>query len=130
MIRINIFFRFFITNEDKLKIFNSSIGLNLDSLPTTLNFMLIQMNKCDLKRISGHLNVFHDSKQYLKKMDLSNNELEEFPFNELYQMTSLIILKLSYNHLKSVPDEAFKGCFKLKMLDLSFNQINYLGDCF
>ena len=89
--------------------------------------MLIQMNKCELKAFD-QLNVFHNSVQQLKKIDLSNNELDAFPFDELYQLNGLLILKLSYNHLKSVPDDAFKGCTKLRMLDLSFNQLNYLGN--
>lgn len=98
----------------------------MQTFPKTLNFLLIQMNKCDLFNFS-QFNVFQNSVALLKKVDLSYNELEEFPFNELYLLNDLIILKLSYNHLRSI-DNALKGCNKLKMLDLSFNKISYLDN--
>ena len=89
--------------------------------------MLVQLNKVGL-RTFDQLNVLHTSMQQLRKLDLSNNELEEFPFSELFQLNGLLILKLAYNHLRTLPDDAFKGCNRLKMLDLSFNQLNYLGN--
>lgn len=89
--------------------------------------MLIQLNKVGL-RAFDQLGVLHTSMQQLRKLDLSNNELEEFPFGELFQLNGLLILKLPYNHLKTLPDDALKGCNRLKMLDLSFNQLNYLGN--
>ena len=89
--------------------------------------MLIQLDKVGL-RAFNQLSLLHTSMQQLRKLDLSNNELEEFPFAELFQLNGLLILKLAYNHLRTLPDDAFKGCVRLKMLDLSFNQLNYLGN--
>lgn len=85
------------------------------------------MNKCELHTFD-QLNLLHNSMNQIKKLDLSSNELEEFPFKELYQLNDLLILKLSYNKLSIIPDDSFQGCTKLKMLDLSFNQLNYLGN--
>lgn len=58
-------------------------------------------------------------------IDFSSNELTQVP-RGIENATSLLVLNLSENRLRSVPNELFKECKELMLLDLSFNQLENL----
>ena len=62
----------------------------------------------------------------LKKLDLSNNRIQQFSINTLCPLNNLNSLNVSNNHLQSLSDiEVTDGCLgSVQILDLSYNQIN------
>ncbi|XP_072321689.1 immunoglobulin superfamily containing leucine-rich repeat protein 2-like [Eucyclogobius newberryi] len=60
---------------------------------------------------------------YLRNLDLSHNQLTDFPWADLENLTSLQLLKLDHNELEKIPENAFSNLKELNSLRLNNNKI-------
>lgn len=72
---------------------------------------------------------FNCSRNTLKRIDITHNDVENFPFADLAAFPKLEYLNLKYNSLKRIPDYAFGNSVNTKMrkIVLSFNKITHVG---
>jgi len=84
-------------------------------------------NKISSIKISGNKLVHYTkiSPKSLMYLDLSNN-LFENPIDYYMGLSSLSNLNLSKNMLSRLPSKIIYNCYNLKVLDLSFNCIEYI----
>lgn len=119
--------RFPIGSFGKLYISNSSL-LTLDKIPNLtaeLTFTAITFTKTNTKSVD--LNVFESSRFTLKRLEVTHNHLDTFPFQNLTRFKKLTHLDLYYNNIKTIPDDAFGHNDHIQAIDLSYNKISYVG---
>lgn len=118
----------------------------LTSLPTavmhclkSLSFLNVSRNKlitfpdpwaCPLKQCKASSNVIESLpntisifwRTHLQEVDFSDNNLKSLP-SYIFELEALVLLRLSGNHIATLPATNKWKCSQLKMLDLSRNQL-------
>uniref|UniRef100_A0A3B5BEW0 non-specific serine/threonine protein kinase n=1 Tax=Stegastes partitus TaxID=144197 RepID=A0A3B5BEW0_9TELE len=118
----------------------------LTSLPTavmhclkSLSFLNVSKNKlitfpdpwaCPLKQCKASYNVIESLpntisifwRTHLQEVDFSDNSLKELP-SYIFELEALVSLRLSGNHIETLPATNKWKCSQLRMLDLSKNQL-------
>ncbi|UYV77222.1 hypothetical protein LAZ67_15000169 [Cordylochernes scorpioides] len=108
----------------KLSLINSEFA-SLDRTTLHVSFEFIEVHKTNLRSIET--GSFDSSIERLRRLEITHNNLEKFPFKDFKSFPNLESLILRYNELKSIPDEALSGHSRLQKIDLSFNKISYIG---
>lgn len=115
----------------------SSLGKLTENLP---NLEILTADNCDITSLVGvefskgirsislaNNNLAEIPKlcnvNYLEKLDISNNKLDDFFSESLSDCYSLTCLSLRKNEIKQIDLTKFKNCLALKSLDFSYNQI-------
>lgn len=81
----------------------------------------LQISGCRLKKIEN--NAFKSQGQYLKNLNLQDNELTEVPVKALRVLTRLSLLDLSRNKITHIDNYSFSTLQDLTTLKLSDNNI-------
>jgi Ca2+-binding EF-hand superfamily protein len=123
----------FFFRADKIQVMKLDYNL-LTTLPSGLSdcrdlvYLSISQNKLNGNSILGKETPLTHLKKLIY-LDLSGNEIEEWPFQNSFQnIPTLEILKLNNNNLNMIPGpECLSSFLKLKTLDLSNNDIIALG---
>jgi Leucine-rich repeat (LRR) protein len=68
------------------------------------------------------VNVLISSNPLLKRLNLSSNELNSFPFSESENLQFLNVLDLSSNNISSIPDAFLQRTFLTKVTDLNVSE--------
>jgi Leucine-rich repeat (LRR) protein len=92
----------------------------LSSLPC-LRYLNCRNNK--IKNCGIPSEIF--SLDELLVLDLSHNELKEVP-NQLEQSKGLLVLNLSHNYIQTIPNQLFVNLTDLLYLDLSHNNLGII----
>lgn len=109
------------TPLDLLYVNNSTINTLKDNIFVNLQVQNIQLSGCKIKSVSD--NAFKGQEQYLKNLNLQDNDLSEVPIESLRPLRSLSLLDLSHNRISAVSDGAFETLTKLSTLKLSDNNV-------
>lgn len=109
------------TPIDLLYVNNSTIKALTDSIFAQLKVHNLQLSGCKIKTVSSE--ALNGQEQYLKNLNLQDNDLSEVPVEGLRLMRSLVLLDLSHNRISEVPDGAFETLTKLATLKLSDNNV-------
>ncbi|XP_045767462.1 leucine-rich repeat and immunoglobulin-like domain-containing nogo receptor-interacting protein 1 [Maniola jurtina] len=115
-------------NSSARKISIDLLYINNSTIPTLTNEMFenlaihnLQISGCKVKRIEN--NAFKSQGQYLKNLNLQDNELTEVPVKALRVLTSLSLLDLSKNKISYIENYSFSTLQDLTTLKLSDNNI-------
>ncbi|KAL4703049.1 hypothetical protein ACJJTC_006659 [Scirpophaga incertulas] len=65
---------------------------------------------------------------YVKYLNLSTNLISNLPFDYFWSMDNLQNLDLSHNNLDDIPDDTFTKNFKLKNINMTYNEIAKLDN--
>ncbi|KAJ8979500.1 hypothetical protein NQ317_007683 [Molorchus minor] len=109
------------TPLDLLYVNNSTIGELKDNILVNLKVQNIQLSGCKIKKIASE--TFKGQEQYLKNLNLQENDLSEVPVDSFKKLRTLQLLDLSHNRITKVPDGAFENLKKLATLKLSDNNV-------
>ncbi|CAH2240558.1 jg21032 [Pararge aegeria aegeria] len=106
---------------DLLYINNSTISTITNDMFENLAIHSLQISGCKVKKIEN--NAFKSQGQYLKNLNLQDNELTEVPVKALRVLTSLSLLDISKNKISSIENYSFSTLQDLTTLKLSDNNI-------
>lgn len=106
---------------DLLYVNNSTIGTLSDQIFFKLQVHNIQLSGCKIKKVTSE--AFKGQEQYLKNLNLQDNDLSEVPVESLRPLRTLSLLDLSHNRIGAIPDGAFETLTKLSTLKLSDNNV-------
>ncbi|XP_022127855.2 leucine-rich repeat and fibronectin type III domain-containing protein 1-like protein [Pieris rapae] len=106
---------------DLLYINNSSVTELSDDLFVNLAIHNLQISSCKIKRIGE--NAFRGQGQFLKNLNLQDNELTEVPTKAFGILKSLSLLDISKNRITYIQDNAFFTLQELTTLKLSDNNV-------
>jgi len=115
---INDFGRLFISNS-------SMPTIDRYSLTGEKAFVVVSLTRTDTKSID--LASLESSRLSLKRLEVTHNLLESFPFANLTRFKRLSHIDLSYNNMKTIAESAFGHNDQIGYIDLSFNKISYVG---
>ena len=101
----------------------------LNTLPVGIAFHLRKCTKLDLhKNNMGNVPPIILQLPMLKELNLSNNKISKLP--NVSWSASLVQLNLSYNELKTLPDDVTEQCAgSMKVLRLEHNQLRKVPQC-
>ncbi|XP_028043588.1 chaoptin-like [Bombyx mandarina] len=86
---------------------------------------LLKMISLDLSRNQiTDFSVNADDLQFVKKLNLSGNHIFQLYYKSFSAMGNLENLDLSHNKLYEIPETAFKNYFSLRILNMTFNDID------
>jgi Leucine-rich repeat (LRR) protein len=118
--------RFPINDFGRLFISNSSMPtIDRYSLTGEKAFVVVSLTRTDTTSID--LASLESSRLSLKRLEVTHNLLESFPFANLTRFKRLSHIDLSYNNIKTIPENAFGHNDQIGYIDLSFNKISYVG---
>lgn len=109
------------TPLDLLYVNNSTVGILQDNIIINLKIHNIQLSGCRIRTVESA--AFSGQEQYLKNLNLQENELNEVPIESLKPLQHLQLLDLSHNRITNVPVGAFETLLKLSTLKLSDNNV-------
>lgn len=109
------------TPIDLLYINNSTIGALKPAIFQNLEIHNAQLSGCKIKTVAG--DAFKGQEQFLKNLNLQDNDLSEVPVDSLRNLKALVLLDLTRNRISVVPDGAFETLNKLHTLKLSDNNV-------
>ncbi|KAJ8964478.1 hypothetical protein NQ314_004765 [Rhamnusium bicolor] len=109
------------TPLDLLYVNNSTVGDLKDNILANLKVQNIQLSGCKIKKVSS--GAFKGQEQYLKNLNLQDNDLSEVPVDSFRKLRTLSLLDLSHNRINTVPTGAFETLNKLATLKLSDNNV-------
>ena len=113
---------------DLLYVNNSTIGVLRNSAFANLRIHNIQLSGCKIKTILG--DAFKGQEQYLKNLNLQDNDITEVPVDSLRHLRMLSLLDLSYNRITNVSAGSFSTLNKLTTLKLSDNNVTLHDEAF
>ncbi|KFQ42766.1 Immunoglobulin superfamily containing leucine-rich repeat protein 2, partial [Nestor notabilis] len=64
----------------------------------------------------------------LKNLDISHNQIVDFPWQDLYNLSALQLLKMNNNHMALVPQGAFHTLKDLRSLRINNNKFTTLAE--
>lgn len=111
---------------DLLYVNNSTVLQLKDSIFKNLQIHNIQISGCRIRSVSP--GAFIGQEEFLKNLNLQENDLVEVPVDSLGQLKFLSLLDLSHNRITNVSDGAFRTLRKLTSLKLSDNNITLSPD--
>lgn len=106
---------------DLLYINNSTIPVLSNEMFANLAIHNLQISGCKVNKIED--NAFKGQGQYLKNLNLQDNELTEVPVRALRVLTSLSLLDISKNKITYIDNYSFTTLQELTTLKLSDNNI-------
>lgn len=106
---------------DLLYVNNSTIIELKDSIFSKLEIHNVQLSGCRIKTISD--GAFYGQENYLKNLNLQDNDLTEVPVNSLKILKNLSLLDLSHNRINRITGGSFQTLSKLTTLKLSDNNV-------
>lgn len=106
---------------DLLYINNSSIPVLTNNLFTNLKIHNLQISGCGIKKIEE--DAFRGQGQYLKNLNLQDNELAEVPVKALKILINLSLLDISKNRITHIDNHSFITLRKLTTLKVSDNNV-------
>ncbi|XP_066141258.1 uncharacterized protein haf [Euwallacea fornicatus] len=114
------------TSIDLLYVNNSTVATLQDNIIVNLKIHNIQLSGCRIKTVES--DALKGQEQYLKNLNLQDNELTTVPVDSLESMHNLQLLDLSHNRISRVPEDAFVTLHKLTTLKLSDNNVTLDSD--
>lgn len=109
------------TSIDLLYVNNSTIPIISNEMFANLAIHNLQISGCKVKKIED--NAFKGQGQFLKNLNLQDNELTEVPVKALRVLTSLSLLDISKNRITYISDYSFITLQELATLKLSDNNV-------
>uniref|UniRef100_A0A182P7Q6 Uncharacterized protein n=1 Tax=Anopheles epiroticus TaxID=199890 RepID=A0A182P7Q6_9DIPT len=106
---------------------NRITTLEWDVLPGTMFSSLQQLHLADNQL--DHLDQRLFQMSALSELDVSENRLDTFPFDQLYRLKRLVALIISRNNIRTLPAGDVQK-FKLDRLDLSENPLEQVPERF
>lgn len=106
---------------DLLYINNSTITKLDDDIFRNLEIHNIQLSGCKIRTISS--NAFRGQEDFLKNLNMQDNELTELPVASLRGFVNLQLLDLSKNRITAIADDSFATMRRLATLKLSDQNI-------
>lgn len=106
---------------DLLYVNNSTIKELKDSIFSKLEIHNVQLSGCRIKTIRS--GAFNGQENYLKNLNLQDNDLSEVPVDSLKILRNLSLLDLSHNRINRVANGSFETLSKLTTLKLSDNNV-------
>ncbi|CAG9566629.1 unnamed protein product [Danaus chrysippus] len=106
---------------DLLYINNATISSLTSDMFRNLAIYNLQISGCKLRKIES--NAFNGQGQYLKNLNLQDNELSEVPVKALRILTNLSLLDLSKNKITLIENYSFSTLQELTTLKLSDNNV-------
>ncbi|KAI4464156.1 hypothetical protein MML48_3g00013902 [Holotrichia oblita] len=106
---------------DLLYVNNSTIGVLRNSIFSKLKVHSVQLSGCRIRSVAN--DAFAGQEQYLRNLNLQDNDLTEVPVESLRRLENLQLLDLTHNRIRSIPDNAFSTLTKLTTLKLSDNNV-------
>ncbi|XP_044255004.1 carboxypeptidase N subunit 2-like [Tribolium madens] len=95
---------------------NKLTHVEIGSFPSSLESLNLDWNKFRLIQEEVFANLPN-----LRELTLSHNSFNEIP--KINSLTQLVIFDVSFNAITTIPNDIFKNMNKLKLLDLSNNNI-------
>lgn len=109
------------TALDLLYVNNSTIGVLKDKVFVNLEVHNLQLSGCKIKTV--YADAFKGQEEFLKNLNLQDNDLTVVPVESLKPLRHLVLLDLSHNRITHVPSGAFETLIKLTTLKLSDNNV-------
>lgn len=106
---------------DLLYVNNSTIGVLRNSIFSKLKVHSVQLSGCRIRSVAN--DAFAGQEQYLRNLNLQDNDLIEVPVDSLRRLENLQLLDLTHNRIRNIPDNAFATLTKLTTLKLSDNNV-------
>ncbi|XP_038211242.1 leucine-rich repeats and immunoglobulin-like domains protein 2 isoform X2 [Zerene cesonia] len=106
---------------DLLYINNSTVVELTDDLFINLAIHNLQMSSSKIRKVQDH--AFRGQGQFLKNLNLQDNELTEVPTKALSILTSLSLLDISKNRISYIENNAFVSLQELTTLKVSDNNV-------
>nr|XP_026487573.1 leucine-rich repeat and immunoglobulin-like domain-containing nogo receptor-interacting protein 1 isoform X2 [Vanessa tameamea] len=113
---------------DLLYINNSTIHSITDEMFINLAIHNLQISGCRVKKIEN--NAFKGQGQYLKNLNLQDNELTEVPVKALRILTNLSLLDISKNKITYIANYSFSTLQELTTLKISDNNVTLAPQAF
>ncbi|XP_026487573.2 leucine-rich repeat and immunoglobulin-like domain-containing nogo receptor-interacting protein 1 isoform X2 [Vanessa tameamea] len=113
---------------DLLYINNSTIHSITDEMFINLAIHNLQISGCRVKKIEN--NAFKGQGQYLKNLNLQDNELTEVPVKALRILTNLSLLDISKNKITYIANYSFSTLHELTTLKISDNNVTLAPQAF
>ncbi|XP_046961149.1 leucine-rich repeat and immunoglobulin-like domain-containing nogo receptor-interacting protein 1 isoform X1 [Vanessa cardui] len=113
---------------DLLYINNSTIHSITDEMFINLAIHNLQISGCRVKKIEN--NAFKGQGQYLKNLNLQDNELTEVPVKALRILTNLSLLDISKNKITYIANHSFSTLQELTTLKISDNNVTLAPQAF
>lgn len=106
---------------DLLYVNNSTIVELKDSIFAKLEIHNVQLSGCRIKKIRD--GAFNGQENYLKNLNLQDNDISAVPVDSLKLLKNLSLLDLSHNRINRVLNGSFETLSKLTTLKLSDNNV-------
>ncbi|XP_025830034.1 leucine-rich repeat and fibronectin type-III domain-containing protein 5-like isoform X2 [Agrilus planipennis] len=113
---------------DILYVNNSTVNVLKDSIFANIKVHNIQLSRCKIAKVSS--DAFKGQENYLKNLNLQDNDLTQVPVDSLRKLRSLVLLDLSHNRITELPAGAFETLNKLATLKLSDNNVTLHPESF
>nr|XP_054768708.1 toll-like receptor Tollo [Lytechinus pictus] len=100
-----------------------------NNLPTLDGYVFVHMPNITFIDLSNnvleyvHPNAFHGGLNELKYVNMSGNDLREFPVFAFKSTPNIRLINISHNHLRVIRMGTFSSLPSLQTIDLSFNRL-------